>query len=93
METAVRIFVAIVRLLITALQLFMLARAVLSWLPFDEESPLQKFVFTVTEPVIIPIRAVLEKSEKIASLPIDLSFIVAYFVLIILSSLLPSVRF
>ena len=72
----------------------MLARAVLSWLPFlDEESKLQRFLFAATEPVIIPIRTLLEKSETIANLPIDLSFFVAYFLLILIGMFLPSVYF
>ena len=94
MELFIRIVVVSVRLLISALELLMIARALLSWLPFfDEDSPLQNFLFTVTEPVILPIRALLERSETIASLPIDLSFFVAYFILILIGIFLPSVYF
>ena len=67
----------------------MLARAILSWLPFEDESPLVRFVFTVTEPIILPVRNLLEKSETIASLPIDISFFVTYLILIIVQILLP----
>ena len=32
----------------------MLARAVVSWLPVDEDHPIINFLYTVTEPVIMP---------------------------------------
>ena len=94
MELFVRIVVVTVRLLVSALEILMLARAVLSWLPFlDDDSPVQRFLYAATEPVILPIRALLERSETIANLPIDLSFFVAYFVLIFIGFMLPSVYF
>ena len=69
----------------------MIARAVTSWLPFDEEAPLVKFVYTVTEPIILPVRNLLERNDKIASMPFDISFMVAYLLLIIVQFILPTV--
>ena len=91
MTAFIYIFVKTVSVLLFVLELLMLARAVTSWLPFDDDSPLIRFLFTVTEPVILPVRKLLERSETISSMPFDISFIVAYFILIVLQFLLPSV--
>jgi len=79
---------SIVNFLLGALQLFMLVRAIMSWLPFDEDNPLYSFVFSVTEPVIIPVRAILERFEIMQGLPIDMSFFITYLLISILQMLL-----
>ena len=38
-----------VRVLLIAIQLLMLARAILSWLPLDEDNPVEEFLYTLTE--------------------------------------------
>lgn len=91
MTTLVFILVKTVSVLLLALEIMMLARAITSWLPFDEESGLIKFIYTVTEPIIMPVRSLLERSDAIASLPFDLSFMITYLILIIVQILLPSV--
>lgn len=70
------------------MQLLMLARAILSWIPFQEDSPVQRFLFCATEPLIIPIRNLLSRSERLSALPIDLSFLFAYIILSILAILI-----
>ena len=87
----VYILVHTVSVMLAALELLMLARAIMSWLPVDEESAMFRFLIVVTEPIILPVRKLLERSETIASLPIDLSFMVAYLLLIIVQFLLPTV--
>ena len=83
--------VAFVQIFLDILQLLMMIRAILSWLPFDDSSPLVQFVTLVTEPVIIPVRILMEKLNLFSDLPIDLSFFVAYMLLIFVRFLLPAV--
>jgi len=71
----------------------MVARAIISWLPFDDDSAISRFLIMTTEPIIFPIRKILERSSFFASLPIDVSFLFAYLLLSFLTFLLPSVRF
>ncbi len=91
MTFVVFFLVKAVTFLLSALEILMLIRAILSWIPVDEDSALERFVYAVTEPVILPVRSLLERSERIASLPIDLSFLITYFLLIIVQFLLPKV--
>jgi len=75
------------------LQLLMMLRAILSWLPFDDDTPLQRFLFYATEPIILPVRNLLSRSDFFNSLPIDVSFLVAYLLLSIVIYFLPAVHF
>lgn len=89
----VKLLVDIVAVLISALQLFMMLRAILSWLPFDDSSALVQFVTVVTEPIILPVRNIMEKFGFASDLPIDLSFLVAYMLLMFVGVFLPAVHF
>ena len=66
----------------------MLVRAVLSWFPLNDDNKFLIFIESVTEPVIFPIRALLDRFEFFAAFPIDISFLLAYILLTVVSSLL-----
>ena len=89
----IQFLVALVSVFLGILQMLMLIRAILSWLPFDDSSPLVQFVTIATEPIIIPVRILMEKLNLFSDLPIDLSFLVAYMLLIFVRFLLPAVHF
>ena len=93
MSTVVTIIVRVVLTAIYALQLMMLARAIISWIAFDEDSPLQHFLYCATEPFILPIRKLIERSSRLSALPIDISFLAAYILLSVIAMLLPAVHF
>jgi YggT family protein len=59
-----------------------IARALLSWFPIDQGSPLYQMLMRVTEPLIDPIRRVLPNTGMI-----DLSPMAAIVVLIIMTQL------
>ncbi len=75
------VLISIVRIFLTAIEALMLIRAILSWLPVDEDSPIGYFVYMMTEPLVMPVRIVLERFDSIRSLPIDISFFVAFLLL------------
>ena len=79
---------ATVSYLITAVQFLMFARAILSWLPIDEDNPIVNFLYTVTEPVIMPVRAVIEKFGWFEGMPIDMSFFITFLLLSVLDVIL-----
>jgi len=78
----------IASLLLTVLQLLMFARAIFSWLPLDEESPLLYFLHAATEPFILPVRTFLERFEFFASSPLDISFFLTFILISILQTVL-----
>ena len=88
------LFILLIRVIDFALVVFqylMLIRAVLSWLPGMNSNAFAYFVDSVTEPVISPVRSVLSRFESLRTLPIDMSFLVTYILLIIVRGFLPNV--
>ncbi len=79
-------FVLVVRGIAAAVLYFldfaMLARALLSWAPFDEENRLVGLLYMITEPFIFPVRSLLERFEFFRSFPLDLSFTITSMLLV-----------
>ena len=79
------LFMAIVRYCIYALQICLLIRAFLSWFPGLADGTLGDFVYTVTEPLVSFVGAIIYKIRPLREFPIDLSL---FFACILLSILL-----
>lgn len=67
----------VVVLFLSVVQLAMLARAVLSWFPMQENRIID-LLYSVTEPFISPVRLLFYKMNWFQNLPIDMSFLVSY---------------
>ena len=87
MITVFTVVADVVLLLLSAVQLAMLIRAILSWFPMDSNKFLD-FLYAITEPFIVPIRMLFQKMNWFQNLPIDISFMVAYLLLSLISMLL-----
>ena len=74
--------------MISVLQLAMFARASLSWIPGADENKLGDFLYALTEPFIMPIRAILDRIPLFHGFPLDMSFFFTFILLSILSTLL-----
>ncbi len=75
------ILAKVVFVLISALQLFLFVRMIISWIMPLESNALVSFVFFVTEPVLKPVRLIIDKIPALRDLPIDLSFLITYLLL------------
>lgn len=71
---------------ITVLMMLMFARAILSWFVRDLSNPIVKFLFEVTEPMVSPVRQLLQKLN-IGGSTFDFSFIIVYLILVMLLEL------
>jgi YggT family protein len=80
----------VIQLLLIVLQLYswiLLARALVSWIPnLDPYHPAVQFLYTITEPVLEPIRKLVPPLGGM----IDISMIIAFFGIIVLEQLLRS---
>lgn len=81
----------IVSIFLTIIQFMMLIRAVISWLPIDEDSNFSNFLYVMTEPVIYPIRSLLSHFESLNDLPVDISFLAAFTLLSLIQMMLPNI--
>ena len=88
MEEFVYVFTSLVYYFLQALQFCMLIRAVLSWLPLDDDNKFLIFIEAITEPVIFPVRAVINRIGLFANFPLDMSFFISYILLSVVSGLL-----
>lgn len=74
--------------LIGVLEIAMFARAILSWFDQTGESKISVFLYTITEPVILPVRRLFEKMHWFEGLPIDVAFTATWLLLMIVQILL-----
>ena len=88
MAIALIIIKNIVVVFLTAVQLAMLARAILSWFPMNGNR-FTDFLFAITEPFIYPVRMLFDKLNWFTGLPIDISFLVTYILISLVLMFLP----
>ncbi|MBR3967434.1 MAG: YggT family protein [Clostridia bacterium] len=88
METVTFIVTRICLIAFDFLSLAILIRVILSWIPLDEDNKIDAFFYAVTEPVIMPVRALLEKFDSISMLPIDIPLLITAVIVSILSTIL-----
>ena len=76
------LFLAVIQrtvgLFLDVLQFMMFARAITSWIPSLAESAVGEFLFTVTEWVIAPVRAIFDKLGFGGNMIIDIPFFVTF---------------
>jgi len=83
-----RLLSSIVMAAVRVYELLLVARAISSWLPVDLSNPIVNFLFTVTEPLLAPIRNLLFKIPFFANCPLDFSMIVLFMIFEIIQTVL-----
>ena len=68
--------------------MIMVVRAICSWIPPVRETKFFAFLRLITEPLLRPIRELLNKLSWVRMIPLDFSFIVLYFLLSAVSGML-----
>lgn len=74
--------------LVRLLEFLLFARAIMSWFPQTQGSTISQFLYTVTEPLILPFRHLLGKIQALRMFPLDLSFLCTFLVLEVVLSML-----
>lgn len=75
-------------LFISIITVAMTARVIMSWLFFDKQTKLGTFLYVVTEPIILPIRALCNRFGWFQGLPLDIPFFITAVLLMIVSTFL-----
>ena len=78
----------ILQLALTVIDIAMFLRMILSWLPIEPNN-FTELLYTITEPLIYPFRALFVRLNLFQNTPIDVAFLAAY-IMIMLMSLLVS---
>ncbi len=74
--------------LLSALDLALLASAILSWINPMADGPLASFLYAITEPIVFPFRKLFDKLNWFVGSPIDMPFLFAVFTVLILQTVL-----
>ena len=83
MVLVLQIIANVVVLLLSAIQLAMLLRAIFSWLPIDSNKFID-FLYGVTEPFIYPFRVLFQRLNWFQDMPLDMAFMAANLTIILL---------
>ena len=87
MDTLLYILQYTVTVIIDVLLLAMFVRAIFSWIDPMREGRLSIFLTALTEPVILPIRALCEKMHWFEGMPLDIPFLLTVLLLSLLQTL------
>lgn len=63
-------------------------RAILSWFDPMGEWRISGFLYVLTEPVIVPVRLLFERMGWFQGIPVDISFMATWLLLVLLQTLL-----
>ncbi len=74
--------------LIEIIELLILARVFLSWVPNMRDNQIVRFIYQVTEPMLSPVRSMIERSSFGRNMMIDFSPIIVFLILGILKRIL-----
>ena len=74
--------------LLSAIELLLFLRAILSWFLNEEDNRFMYVIVLMTEPILIPFRLLLNRIEKNKAIPIDFSLVFAMITVMILQMIL-----
>ena len=84
MDVLIEVIKSVVLVFLSAIQLAMLIRAVLSWFLMGGGAFIN-FLYAITEPFIVPVRSLFEKLGWFQNSPIDFSFLATYILLSVIT--------
>ena len=90
MELLFYLLATTVALALRVIYFCMFIQAILSWF-VTEDNVIMAVLSHITAPVVLPVRAILSRIPALARLPIDLSFLVAFVLLVFVMGALPPV--
>ena len=90
MAAGLHLIITFIVIFLDVVSLAMLGRAILSWFPTDGPTRIGSFLYVVTEPFIIPIRALCARFGWFRGLPLDMPFLLTMVSLSFVSLLLQS---
>lgn len=67
-----------ISIIFTIIEFAVLARVIISWIPVQRESRLITLLYQVTEPILAPIRGMIERSSFGKNMMFDISPIIAF---------------
>ena len=73
MEQVIYFLMEIIRCGIYVMNIFIIIRAVMTWIPGSDDGVLGSFIYTTTEPLVGFVRSIIYKIRPLRDIPIDFS--------------------
>jgi len=70
------------------INLLILARVIISWFPVSRDNEIVRILYQITEPILAPIRSLLQRSSFSRNLMFDLSPIIAFLLIGVLRDII-----
>jgi YggT family protein len=67
-----------INILLNFVQMVIFARIIISWLPIPKDNPIIRLIYQITEPILAPIRGMIERSAFGKNMMIDFSPIIVF---------------
>jgi len=80
--------IALIHLILRLFEILLFIRAILSWFPISRDNAVSRFLESATEPVLLPVRKLLYRIPALQNFPLDLSYIVVFLLIQLLSGIL-----
>lgn len=74
-------------IMLVVIQWLIFARVILSWIPLARNHPIVIFIFQITEPIIGPIRKILDKSSFFGRYGMDFSPLILFILIEIIKNI------
>lgn len=65
-----------------------LARVIISWLPINKDNKIIALLYQITEPILAPIRSIIERSAMGKNMMMDFSPIIAFLLISLLRNII-----
>ncbi len=85
------ILITAIRIFFNILEFAILIRCILSWLPINRNNFFYNIIYSLTEPIMAPIRRILDRSPLGGGMMIDFSPVIAYFLIAVVQTVLISI--
>ncbi|NLI57919.1 MAG: YggT family protein [Clostridium sp.] len=86
-----RIFIRAAILLLDIMVMVLAARAISSWLPISREGAFFRILYKITDPIINPIRRLIQKSSFGRNMMLDFSPAIAILIIYIIKGILQTI--
>jgi len=75
-------------IILSIIELLIFVRVIISWLPIPRDTQLVRILYQLTEPILAPIRNIIQKSALGANMMLDFSPIVAWLIIRVIRMLI-----
>lgn len=83
-----RVIIVAVDWLLRIIEYAILGRVIISWLPISRDNPFIRLLYQITEPILAPIRGIIERSSIGRNMIFDFSPLIAFVLIGLLRNIL-----